>query len=144
MRREGLVAPAATTATAAATTATTAATATAATTTATLVGFVDPNGAPVEFRSVELCDGLIRGRIVVERHEAEASRATGVPVKDDFRLGDIAKGCERSVERVVVGSPSQATNKELLAHTLLSLKHMWPQSTTVGKACPTQLDHQGR
>jgi hypothetical protein len=121
-------AAAATTAAAAAiATATTAAAAAeaAATTAATraalaLLRLIDADGTTVEFGPIERGDRTRCVRIFRKRHETKAARATGLTIRDDLSLRNLAEATESSMQTLVVRAPSKAADEQLITHFLFS------------------------
>lgn len=105
-----------TTATTSATTSATAATTTTATA-ATLVGFVDSDGAPVELVPVHALHRRLRGLCIAHRDETEAARATRFAIHDDLGLSHDTKLGERSAQPLVVRVPAKAAYKKLVSHS---------------------------
>lgn len=109
-------AAAAASATTAATAFTAAATASTTTTTAaaaTIFSLVHAQRAPVEAASVHLLHGGACRLWIRERHEAEATRTTGVTIRDHLCLDNLTEGLECSSEAGIVRVPAEATHKQL-------------------------------
>gem|GEM_PF-4866662 len=68
----------------------------------------------VKLFAVQLIDSFLVVCVVFEFDEAKALAATAFAVSDDTRAGDRTDLLEMSFQRVVSGSVSQATDKQIL------------------------------
>ena len=139
------------TAAAEAATATAAATAEAATTAATaaatgraLFGFVDAQCASIKVPTIKRFDGCLSLRIGPHRHEAEASRTTGLAVGDNLDVNNLAAGGEGFLKRLVSRVEREIAYVQSITHLPFQAAVRLEPMARVPKTYPRSADRHDR
>jgi hypothetical protein len=85
-----------------------------------VLGLVHPQGTALEVLPVHEADRLLCGVVVLELHEGEPARASGLAVRGDFRVHDLARGAERLDQLVARDVEAQVSDKDLVRNGRLS------------------------
>src|SRR5262249_5067109 len=133
-------AAAAPTATTAATATATEAAASAAAAVLALFRFVHAKRAAVDHGAVHLLDGLLCFLRRGHRHEAEATRTTGVAIGDDVNVRHLAELGERRTKRLDGGIEGEVADVEPVTHDCLT--RLRPRETS--KSCHPISRHRRR
>jgi hypothetical protein len=96
----------------------------------------DADVAAVELLAVHRLDRSLGCRRLGERHEAEASRASGVAIGDDLRFHHFTETGEGVAEAFVVRVPAQSANEYLCRHLVLLVARAPHENVASGRRRP--------